>query len=107
MLNKKLSQNEADAEAQHEWNCANPGLARLIARRKQLFEDELKDSPPEPPWEKHPGYARSDLFWRTGAGNQYLMEYIWPYNRYATKEARLQYRKTYPEPESWVGWYSE
>jgi len=106
MSNKKLSQNEAeaDAKAEREWDAA---YARLAAKRKQHFEDELKDNPPEPPWEKHPGYSRSDLFWRTGEGNQYLMDSIWPYNHYATKEARQQYRKTHPEPESWAGWYSE
>jgi len=105
MLNEKKSQNEVHAQSQKIQS--NEGLAHLISSRKQRFVDELKVDPPEPPWEKHPGYSRNHRFWRTGAGSRYLMEYIWPFNRYSTKEARKLYRQKHPEPDNWVGWYSE
>jgi len=107
MINEKISQSNTQADSDVQWSEPTQGLARLISKRKQRFETELKSSPPEPPWKKHPGHPRSDQFWRTGIGSQYLMEYIWPYNRYSTKEARQLYRQTYPEPENWAGWYSE
>jgi len=106
MLNEKIFQNDTQMDVHDLRGLSENGLARLISKRKQYFEDELKAHPPEPPWDRYPGYSRSDRFWRTGAGNQYLMEYIWPYNRYSTKEARKQYRKAHPEPANWVGWYS-
>ncbi len=107
MLNEKISPNDVQVKAQNQQSSSNVGLSRLISKRKQYFEDELKASPPEPPWEKHPGYSRTDQFWRTGAGSQYLKEVIWPYNRYSTEVVRKQYRKAHPEPENWAGWYSE
>lgn len=107
MLNKEISKNETNIKLDSQWSHPNKGLARLILKRKYRFDSELKAHPPEPPWDKHPGFSRSHQFWRTGAGNQYLMEYIWPFNRYSTKAARKLYRKAHPEPEGWVGWYSE
>lgn len=117
MLNEKVPQNEAQNKHKtHKTSLHKPrdygysaveGLTRLTDKRRQRFEIELRANPPEPPWEKHPGYARTDRFWRTGVGNQYLIDYIWLYNRYSTKAARKQYRQAHPEPENWKGWYSE
>jgi len=107
MLNEKISQNTPQAQHEMLWSEPDKGIARLISKRKQRFDSELKMNPPEPPWKRYPWHSRNDRFWRTGLGNQYLRDFIWPYNRYSTKEARKLYQQTYPEPVNWMGWYSE
>jgi hypothetical protein len=73
--------------------------------RKLRFEKELKENPPLPPWLKYPNYSRYDMFWRMGTGETYLMEYIHPYFKYASKVEIRKYKQKYLEPEEWVGWY--
>jgi len=72
---------------------------------KNRFENELKDSPPPPPWVKHPDRERTSMFWRMGKGEAYLSDYVGVYFRYATEDDITAYKLKYPEPANWQGWY--
>ncbi|UFN55879.1 hypothetical protein [Microbulbifer celer] len=81
--------------------------AKAEKDRRDKFQKVLKDNPPEPPWIKYPEYSSNDIFWRMGEGETYLMEYVWPYLRYASEVELKSYKEKYPEPNSWSGWYGE
>ena len=72
---------------------------------KARYENELKNSPPVPPWQKFPEQPAGSIFWRMGAGEEYLNDYIGVYFKYSTPEEISAYKSKYPEPTSWAGWY--
>lgn len=91
--------------SQEEWKKHLDFDRKLELERKEKFEDELKNNPPEPPWVKYPEHSPNDLFWRMGKGETYIMENVHPYLEYATENALREYKKKYPEPNNWKGWY--
>ena len=90
-----------------EWNSHIEITEKMKQSRKELFEKELKYSPPEPPWVKFPEQPQESIFWRMGAGETYLMEYVWPYFQYASEQELNKYIEKYPEPKEWKGWYKK
>ena len=93
--------------SQDDWDKHREISAQFERERIERFENELKHTPPVPPWIKYPDYSRYDMFWRMGVGETYISEYISPYFQLSTKQAIQEYRKKYPEPNSWSGWYDE
>ncbi|KTF17845.1 MULTISPECIES: hypothetical protein [Alteromonadales] len=77
------------------------------AMLQQRFESELKANPPLPPWEKFPEYEPSNIFWRMGTGEEYLIDYFGVYLKYASKDDIQAYKLKYPAPKIWENWYNE
>lgn len=92
-----VSQENWDAYLKHqkEWE----------EKLKLRYENELRKSPPIPPWEKFPEQPADSIFWRMGAGEEYLTDYMAVYFKFATPEEISAYQYKYPEPISWSGWY--
>ena len=93
--------------SQDEWNRHLEFDKKFELKRKARFESELKNNPPEPPWVKYPEYPQIDLFWRMGTGETYVMEYVHPFLNYSSEDVLREYKKKYPEPAGWKGWYDE
>lgn len=75
------------------------------AYRKNLYEQQLKENPPLPPWMKFPDAGMVDMCWSMGGGESYLKNYVFNYFQNASPEAIKRYKEKYPEPEGWKGWY--
>jgi len=90
-----------------DWNSYLKFKADWEVMLKQRFENELKASPPLPPWEKYPEYDSSNIFWRMGAGEEYLTDYFGVYIQYASLDEIKAYKLKYPAPKSWQGWYTK
>jgi hypothetical protein len=56
------------------------------------------------PWIKYPEIAQDDMFWRMGAGEDYLMEFFKIFSKLDNREKQI-YRMTNPEPADWRGFY--
>ncbi|RZF79951.1 hypothetical protein EXT46_13450 [Pseudoalteromonas sp. CO325X] len=72
---------------------------------KERYENELKSNPPEPPWVKFPDFHPTDMFWRMGKGENYLVDYFGLYFKYAPKADLKAYKQKYPEHKDWLGTY--
>ncbi|MBX9747570.1 MAG: hypothetical protein K2X34_11760 [Hyphomonadaceae bacterium] len=59
----------------------------------------------KPPWEQYPDQERSDLGWRMGAGEDYLVEFERWFSA-QTPDQRVQFAGSHAEPESWIGYYT-
>ena len=57
-----------------------------------------------PPWKQYPEINRSSIGWRMGDGEYYLGEWI-NYYTDLSKEEKEQYRRKYPQPIAWFGFY--
>ncbi|MCG7551188.1 hypothetical protein [Pseudoalteromonas sp. Of7M-16] len=77
------------------------------AMLKQRFDDDLKLSPPIPPWIKYPEHDSDSMFWRMGVGEEYLFDYFGVYLKYASKAELESYKLEYPAPNDWAGWYDK
>lgn len=77
------------------------------AMLKQRYENELKNSPPLPPWVKYPEHESGSLFWRMGEGEEYLIDYFSVYLKYASEADIRAYKLKYPAPKAWQTWYVE
>ncbi len=77
------------------------------AMLQQRFENELKATPPLPPWEKFPEYESGNIFWRMGTGEEYLTDYFTVYLKYASKDDIQAYKLKYSAPKTWESWYNE
>lgn len=73
---------------------------------KERYENELKNNPPEPPWTKFPDYHPTDIFWRMGIGEDYLVNYFGLYFKYAPKTDLNAYKHKHPEHKDWLGTYT-
>ena len=73
--------------------------------RQRIYQGELKNNPPLPPWIKYPETGMVDMFWSMGAGEEYLDNYIFNYFSNARAEDIEKYKRKYPEPVGWRGWY--
>lgn len=57
-----------------------------------------------PLWLKYPNVEQSDMFWRMGEGEGYLIE-LSKYLETLNKTELEIYKITYPTPEGWENWY--
>jgi ribA/ribD-fused uncharacterized protein len=58
-----------------------------------------------PPWVAFPDIDQLDMFWRMGLGENFMYTWAKWYNT-QSKEIKLQYQLSFPEPELWKGFYS-
>jgi len=72
---------------------------------KDRYLNELKHNPPKPPWIKYPNRHPTDIFWRMGDGEDYLVDYFGLYFKYSTESELMAYMLKYPEHKDWVGTY--
>ncbi|MCF6442956.1 hypothetical protein L1077_26385 [Pseudoalteromonas luteoviolacea] len=89
--------------SQQDWNNYLAHQQKWRAKLKKRYDNELKSSPPVPPWQKYPDEAKSSMFWRMGIGEEYLTDYISVYFEYSSPEEIKAYKLKYPEPLSWSG----
>jgi len=64
-----------------------------------LLENDLL-----PPWKKYPGIDPLDFFWRTGNGENYIIE-VDKYWVNLTERDRMIYELTHPAPPDWEHFY--
>lgn len=88
-----------------QWNKYLEHKASWDKVLKKRFDDELKNNPPKPPWIKFPDYHPTDIFWRMGKGEDYLVDYFGLYFRYASGADLKAYKLKYPEHTDWLGTY--
>ena len=56
------------------------------------------------PWRKHPKTDSSDLFWKMGPGEQYLIKFQADFNKLTSQEKTI-YKLSNPESYNWKGFY--
>ena len=59
----------------------------------------------EPPWITMPGYSMSNMVWRMGGGENFSLIFQRRY-RSLSESSKENFRRKYPEPEGWKGYYS-
>ncbi|MCD9187277.1 MAG: hypothetical protein LUM44_12655 [Pyrinomonadaceae bacterium] len=77
-----------------------------ISHCQQIYETELKENPPLPPWLAYPDVDKLDMFWRMGRGEEHI-ELLGIYFHFCGEEDLEKYKLNYPEVEDWKGWYDE
>ncbi|MCO7187186.1 MULTISPECIES: hypothetical protein [unclassified Pseudoalteromonas] len=93
--------------SQEDWTAYLNHKKEWAAMLRQRYDDELKNSPPIPPWEKYPEHEPGSLFWRMGIGEEYLTDYIGVYFEHSSQAEINAYKLKYPEPPDWAGWYKD
>jgi len=91
--------------SQEDWAAYLEHQKMWRAKLRLRYDNELRSSTPIPPWMKYPDQSRSSIFWRMGAGEEYLTDYVAVYFEYSSPEEIEAYKLKYPEPKSWSGWY--
>ncbi|MDH4164392.1 MAG: hypothetical protein OEW15_17150 [Nitrospirota bacterium] len=69
-------------------------LQRMIQAGKQI----------DPPWIAFPTIPHGSIGWRMGDGETFLMTWDRWYRK-ISKDQQLEYQVSYPEPDSWNGFY--
>ena len=75
-----------------------------MTNEKARFE-ELRKSPPSPPWVAFPQLDRYSIGWRMGDGETHLYD-LYIYLTHCSQEERTSYIASFPEPPAWEGWYA-
>lgn len=73
---------------------------------QEIYESELVFDPPKPPWIMFPDIHPYDMFWRMRRGEEHI-EKLAIYFQFCGEERLNQYKKLYPEPEDWKGWFED
>lgn len=69
------------------------------------MEQDLK-KPLAPLWLRYPSYSRCCLGWRMGGGEDYVTQFGRWFNALSGEE-KGEYRRMFPEPKGWLGWYDD
>lgn len=70
----------------------------------ELGHFEPLQGTPLPPWRMYPGVHSMDMFWRMGAGEEYVMKMGQYFSGLSARELRI-YEMTNPAPYDWRGYY--
>lgn len=104
-----LSQDSKMVDNPYTWRGQNLlGFALMEVRdflRAFGEFDYVKDQP-LPPWKKFPSRELSDMFWRMGEGEQYIMEFG-KYFSGLSNRAKIIYELSYPATGDWIEFYKE
>ncbi|WP_281558112.1 hypothetical protein [Thalassomonas sp. RHCl1] len=100
-----MTNDKPEGVTEQDWQKYLEHQASWENKLKELFDQELKQNPPLPPWLKYPEFDNTDLFWRMGQGEEYLADYFGVYFKYASKTEVEKYIAKYPEKEGWQGIY--
>jgi hypothetical protein len=63
------------------------------------------EHPMPPLWLKYPHIERGRIGWRMGGGEDYLHKFMRWFSS-LTAEEQKKYQAMFPEPRTWLGWYS-
>ena len=102
-----LSADSKDIDNIYAWRGQNLlGFALMEARDflKKFGRFEPLANAMQPPWIKYPGIDSHDMFWRMGAGEDYLMKFSKYYDSLSGREQAI-YQLTNPLPYNWPGFY--
>ena len=66
----------------------------------------LRNDPPLPPWLAFPSLEPTNIGWRMGGGEEHIYK-LFVYYRYCSTDERQEYKRRYPEPAGWSGWYDD
>ncbi|WJG08099.1 hypothetical protein [Aliiglaciecola sp. LCG003] len=100
-----MASDKPSDSTDEQWN---KYLEHKASRDKMLearYNNELKHNPPKPPWIKYPNRHPTDIFWRMGNGEDYLVDYFGLYFKYASVSETKAYMLKYPEHKDWLGTY--
>ncbi|HEY9007703.1 MAG TPA: NADAR family protein [Ohtaekwangia sp.] len=102
-----LSQDEKMVENPYVWRGTNLlGFALMEARDFLRSMGEFGYiSGFLPPWKKFPGINPTDMFWRMGVGEDYIIQYSKYFLSLSEREKTI-YKLSYPTPNGdWAGYY--
>ena len=71
----------------------------------ELFK-VLQREPPLPPWLAFPALEPASIGWRMGGGEDHIYKLV-VYFRYCSQDEKDEYKRRYPEPPGWSGWYED
>ncbi|WP_310736518.1 hypothetical protein [Pseudoalteromonas sp. SR41-4] len=100
-----LASDKSDGTTDEQWNKYLEHKATWDKMLKDRYDNELKHTPPKPPWIKYPNRHPTDIFWRMGNGEDYLADYFGLYFKYSSKAEINAYKLKYPEHTDWLGTY--
>lgn len=100
-----LASDKPEGTTDEQWNKYIEHKASWEKMLKDRYDNELKHAPPKPPWIKYPNCHPTDMFWRMGNGEDYLVDYFGLYFKYSTKAEIYAYKLKYPEHKDWLGTY--
>ena len=100
-----LASDKSDGTTDEQWNKYLEHKATWDKMLKDRYDNELKHTPPKPPWIKYPNRHPTDMFWRMGNGEDYLADYFGLYFKYSSKAEINAYKLKYPEHTDWLGTY--
>jgi len=100
-----MANEKPEGLSDEQWNKFIKHEAAWNKMLKDRFNNELRANPPEPPWIKYPNRHPSEIFWRMGNGEDYLVDYFGLYFKYASKSETKAYIAKYPEHKDWLGTY--
>lgn len=104
-----LTKDSADIENIYSWRGLNLLGFALMETRDFLtdfgFFEPLKTDLVAP-WIKFPNIVSSDMFWRMGDGEQFIVNFSKKYNALSDKDKTI-FRLSNPEPIDWIGFYED
>jgi ribA/ribD-fused uncharacterized protein len=102
-----LAQDSKMVENPHTWRGKNLLGFALMEARKFLHDFgsfEYRTFEVVPPWKKYPAVESSDMFWRMGGGEQYVIDFAAYWNSLSANDKML-YALSYPAPLDWREYY--
>jgi len=80
-------------------------LKALLAQQEEGSMNYQSEEELEPPWVTMPGYPMGSMAWKMGAGEDVNWKFQKRY-RALSENSQENFRRQYPEPERWQGFYS-
>ena len=103
-----LDQNATMVDNPYSWRGENLlGFALMEARDfLQTFGDfQCREFEMAPPWKKYPGVNPLDMFWRMGAGEDYVMRFGDYWSKLSHRDKKI-YELSYPATGDWMDYYN-
>ncbi|ULT26911.1 NADAR family protein [Sphingobacterium sp. E70] len=103
-----MSQDDSDIENIYCWRGQNLlGFALMEVRDllNQFGHFEPLENALLTPWSKFPDKDAMDMFWKMGAGEEYIVEFSNYYDNLNEREKTI-FQLTNPQPYQWLGFYS-
>jgi ribA/ribD-fused uncharacterized protein len=103
-----MGEEHSMVENPYAWNGSNLlGFALMEVRDflRNTGSFQYAKAPMLPPWKKYPDVDPLDMFWRTGRGEQYVMEFGRYYSGLPDRE-KIIYELNYPATGDWNDYYN-
>jgi hypothetical protein len=83
------------------------GMQRIVREAlEEIEQQQPSDGRMRPPWLEFPTYERFCLGWRMGPGEDYILGFDAFFSALSEEESSA-YKKEFPEPSGWSGYYAE